>query len=551
MKRLLISLLSLTAMIGINAKAHVSPADSTLVIAVNTNEGLGYFTDADGNLLFDKKFDEVMPFYSELALVIQDGKCGYINISGELVVPFVYDFGSPYFIDGYTQVGIDGKTGCINSQGELVVPCEYDGVGYFSEGLIDVEQDGKFGYVNTSGELITPVVYDSVSDFHNGFGGVECQGKWGLINAEGKLITSLIYDAVDCFYNGLAMVERDGKYGWINESGEEVVPCIYDDILTYVDEHLRMHVAFQDGVATVKLDDKWGFIDMKGEVVVPFIYNDAEIIYKQDYSVNLNYWGSYSGYVCVDRDGERGFLNTRGEEIFPCIYETIWYLSDDFAIISQGEKYGIINREGEMVYPCVCEEISPYCNFAAMAKQDGRNVLIGVRDGSIVSVFVDSFEDYSQFLGFVVVGQNGENGTKYGLYDSQCNEVVPCEYDWVTIEGETYVMGPIPVEKNGKFGFANHDGNLIIPCIYDGFNFFRGEYAFVKIGEKWGMINRSGQLILPCIYDVDEDNFDYYYIRHGVSIVQQGDVFKVVNTKGQEIVPDCNPEYTNWTWVKK
>ena len=175
---------------------------------------------------------------------------------------------------------------------------------------------------------------------------------------------------------------------------------------------------------------------------------------------------------------------------------------------------------------------------------------------SIVSLFFDSIECYSQFSGFVSVCQQGENGPKYGIYDSQCNQVVPCMYDYVVIEEDTYVTGPFPVQKDGKFGYVAHDGKLVIPCIYEHVGFFHGELALVSMEGKFGMIDRSGKLILPCIYDVDEDYFDccpfsYYYIRDGVAIVQQGDIFKVVNAQGEVIIPNCLPSETSWSWILK
>jgi hypothetical protein len=137
------------------ANAQIKEKPKKLIIAVNTLHGIGYFVDSTGTFLFNKQFWGVSSFSEGLAPIIQNGKWGFIN-----------------------------------TKGEMVIPCIYDGAGNFSEGLASVEQNGKCGSINTKGEVVLPCIYDRVRDFSEGLAFVEQNGIWSVINTEGKVIVA-------------------------------------------------------------------------------------------------------------------------------------------------------------------------------------------------------------------------------------------------------------------------------------------------------------------------------------------------------------------------
>jgi len=56
--------------------------------------------------------------------------------------------------------------GFIDKTGKLVIPLVYDWVWDFSEGLAVVVQNGKCGFIDKTGEVVIPFgVYDDVFDF--------------------------------------------------------------------------------------------------------------------------------------------------------------------------------------------------------------------------------------------------------------------------------------------------------------------------------------------------------------------------------------------------
>ena len=57
--------------------------------------------------------------------------------------------------------------------------------------------------------------------------------------------------------------------------------------------------------------------------------------------------------------------------------------------------------------------------------------------------------------------------------------------------------GIFPVGKEGKFGFMNFAGDLVVPLEYDEIMEMRAGTASVKKGEQWGVINSRNELLVP------------------------------------------------------
>lgn len=134
-------------------------SDEPVIISINTGS-VGYFTDADGSLLFGKQFEAVDAFSEGLAAVKSNGKCGYIDTLGQMVIPCIYD-GARVFNEGLAAVISNGKCGYIDKQGQMVIPCTYDGAEAFNKGLAAVKSNDKYGVIDKDGKyIIQPIAPD-------------------------------------------------------------------------------------------------------------------------------------------------------------------------------------------------------------------------------------------------------------------------------------------------------------------------------------------------------------------------------------------------------
>lgn len=53
------------------------------------------------------------------------------------------------------------------------------------------------------------------------------------------------------------------------------------------------------------------------------------------------------------------------------------------------------------------------------------------------------------------------------------------------------------VQVNGKFGFIDTSGKIVIPCIYDSVWHFENDAAIVMKDGKYGLINKDGKVLVP------------------------------------------------------
>lgn len=113
-------------------------------------------TDPNGNLVVPMIYADIEIGWinNDLVCVMYDkDKAGFINVrTGETVIPCEYEPAIDYaFYDGLWAVKKYGKCGFIDLNNNLIIPYKYDNVGSFHEGFAIVEKYGKLGYVDRYG----------------------------------------------------------------------------------------------------------------------------------------------------------------------------------------------------------------------------------------------------------------------------------------------------------------------------------------------------------------------------------------------------------------
>jgi len=122
-------------------------------------------------------------------------------------------------------VEIDGKYGFINLSGRLVIAADFDNAWGFSEGLAPAWRGGQAGYIDGSGSFVVPPPFQYASGFSEGLAGVELGDKWGYVNRRGTFVVQPRYREAQPFSEGLAAVQADnGLWGFVDKEGVEVIP---------------------------------------------------------------------------------------------------------------------------------------------------------------------------------------------------------------------------------------------------------------------------------------------------------------------------------------
>lgn len=373
MKNILRFCLAFALSVGFVSNSHAQETESSkgkIIISVNTPWGIGYFADADGNLLFNKQFEAVEEFVDGLAKVKLGGKWGFINTSGDVVIPCIHD--EVLYLDtDKVKVKYKGKWGAVNTSGEVMIPCVYDEFSYlvsefncetYIHDIAYAMNNEKWGVINATGEVIIPCVYDevkseidcedesdldvsnvlnvkySVEHYSDVLTGIIVQhkGKWGHIDARGKSVVPFIYDYIPIGHDGFSgIVQLNGKWGLVSTSGDTIIPCIYDDVDYY------------NGIAHVMKNGKCGLIDLSGKVIIPCLYDE------------IDWWDLCSDYskVKVKQNDKWGIVNSSGKLVIPCLYDDIRFSDSNEIQVQYNGKWGVINMAGKVIVPFVHDQI--------------------------------------------------------------------------------------------------------------------------------------------------------------------------------------------------
>ncbi|MDR1849604.1 MAG: WG repeat-containing protein [Zoogloeaceae bacterium] len=309
-----------------------------------------------------------------LALIWLNGKHGYFNSQGEMVIPPKFsggdndaDFdninGRNFSDNGLKVVMEGGKWGYINAQGEWVIPPKfYWAVDFSANGLalVTEKKGGKAGYINAEGTWIIPPRFARGGSFAaNGLAWAEkVDGKVGYINAKGEWVIPPRFDGADEFDDNLAAVRKGEKWGYINEQGEWVVSPRFDVIEGF----------FDNGIATVEENWKSGYFNVReGKWVFspPMSESDREAGRRLERKLRFI---KYQKLQWNMENGKSGYVNDKDEWVIPPRFEeAMYFVANGLAWVKENGKKGYINVKGEIVV-----YIDKICGFEVLKNARGE-----------------------------------------------------------------------------------------------------------------------------------------------------------------------------------
>lgn len=261
------------------------------------------FIDITGNIVIEPQFFKVRSFKKGLAQFELGREWCLINKRGEVLdiiggwSPFkikILDYGGysttafmfeeiKSFQEGLAAVRIEGKWGYIDTTGYIVIKPQFKDDTYshilydFSEGFAPVKIKDKWGFINTTGRVVIEPQFEDYDydGFVEGLAAVKVKKKWGFIDKSGNIVIEPVFEDYEAFSEGLAAVQIKDKWGFINKSGEIVINPMFDEFL-YAEEKRFPWYKFSEGLAAVRFNGRWGYINKKGEFVIEPKFDNAE-----------------------------------------------------------------------------------------------------------------------------------------------------------------------------------------------------------------------------------------------------------------------------------
>ena len=348
----------------------------------------------------------------------------------------------------------NGLYGLLDENGNEIVPAEYLHIDKIRDGMIPAYTKEKvFVFLDESGKRIKDVSFYDINPLYTqdllGVADSET-GKWGFVDKNLNYVIEPQFDAIGYFVDGIVGAKQGELWGIINKSGKYILePQFKDDELEGYDQ----------GTLVVSKGGKIRLVDVKKAEFLETEYDElygmtgGKAVVGKDSSIYLNSWENKEVFLMkkpsrILYDMYRG--NVLGKTRFYLNYREDGEKDEHFAVFdsSTGEKIcdKIINSSYEIDENCNVKERYPHKDEDVSTQQTEEN----------------EQKKYGRY-----------EEVRHGLYETSTS-----------------------FKQNGKWGFLDEDGNVVIPAEYDSVSPFYFDAAYARQGDRRFIIDRSGRKIV-------------------------------------------------------
>ena len=283
-------------------------------------------------------------------------------------------------------------------------------------------------------------------------------------------------------YNCLSYAEKNGLTDDKLKKDKLNARYIYSEASLNCDEYIGL----VGNAYTAKIGDLWGAFSSNGSIEIDFEY---EYLSR----------GGYSNARIYTTDKDSRLIDENGIvlAIFPFkIYEAGTYSQGAIAV-KQNDKYVFYDWLGTKMFGDY-DEAGCFINDKAAVKT-GDNWFLVNKSGETVS---DKFYDIKLAPTGAYIS-NGitvakDSSQKYSMYDSDLNKIGNLECEDMDYAADAEL---IAFKNNGKWGYADKDGNVVIEPEYDNAKSFSNGLGAVCKDGKWGFINKQKEQAIDYIFD--------------------------------------------------
>ena len=459
-------------------------------------------TDLDNKIILPLQFNNIYPVGSlRFAVENADGKLGLFSDVGKPITEFYIDSIGKFYRE-HAIVFSNGLQGLINRNGDVVLAPQYQKIeqGSSTRAL----QPSQWKIISPENTELQSLAADDLRPYSNSYYRIIRTGKQGLIDRNLKTVWPLIYDAIEPLNQGRALVKKKSKWGVLDMEVRQVLPFEFDSLLW--DGTLIRALASLNGKPV------WSIINIESGQRSRN-YDAIEAIGKR--------------YFRITKQGYQGLLSTTGVEALHCVYDSILEIRGDQVAVKFKGQFGIVSIHETWLLAPQSNRIGLVNDERYLEKHSG-NTFIRSFTGNIVYFTSNPVDVYSEYLVEHLPNQTLKKVDWNGV------ELKPITIARVRSMDE-FQMKPIDnpfsdglqlFEGQGKFGFRDGRGRLVIPNRYDSAKHFSEKMAAFKLLGKWGYLNTDDKIIVNPTYDFAGDFVD------GHAIVSARKKFGLINTLG-------------------
>lgn len=442
----------------------------------------------------------IVPYEKDTLKFKEGNLYGLINFEGKKILPAEYEeISNIDYKEGFLKVKKDGLYGVVNIAGKIIIKPQYFDInadGYYNDKnkydnagfILKVKSDEgyKYGYADSNGKVLFECNYNEIyritenPDEKTAYLISSYNGRYGLIKDDKQVLDNQ-FDSIEYDSNtNLIVVEKSGKQGVYNLQGETVIPIEYDSI-----------IIGGDYINAIKGESREVY-GVDGNIIQTTFTNHQK--------VSNNY------YIIIDENNNYNIVDASNRLLLQQQYIYIEYFANDLFIVTQGTNSGLINSNGNIVVPIKYSSLQRIGNKDLLLATTVQNNKVDIINGN--GTISEGIENGSLEVQENYIKLFSENNVKY--FDMSGNEK---KYKDIFTNNQIYAES-----KNGKWGFVDKNGNIVVNFIYDMVTEQSGDIAGVKKDGLWGVIDTTGNVIVNPIYKLNWNNVKFlstYYEQNG------------------------------------
>lgn len=289
---------------------------------------------------------------------------------------------------------------------------------------------------------------------------IQSGDRWGLLTADGtEVLLAPEYKEVKplrCFDEVyIRVLDFSNNYGLLDASGEVLLDIKYAFIDTGIYEKTQIEVGRDYGYTIADIQTGEELLPLQTDWVCP--------------SQNRDY------FVCRTEADTYYLINKAGEVLVQTDDTYMKIAGDNALLVAQGDRWGLLDFAGNELIPREWETLHQPAY------------------GEILMAGSDTERAYFDLQGNLIGGRTWED----------------CPYYWYS--GTEYPDLPkeqllFHIKKDGKYGFMDRQGTVVVPPIYDSVN-----GMVVRLADKTGILGSDGSyLVEPVWTSVTPDAVRFY-----------------------------------------
>lgn len=314
------------------------------------------------------------------------------------------------------------------------------------------------------------------------------------------------YKRYDSAIQLLQSAMKKHKHSEAFQTRFDALKYTYKKIYVTYDEILP----FRNDSAVVKEEDKYGLIDISGNPLIRANREWTSVLSSDRECLPISQDGEF---FFANEDGYRMEVPQDNQKV-----EEIGILINDVACAKINGKYGYINRKFDELSSFEWDKASALYGVGAVCKNDKWALI--AEDFQFVTDYL--FEDVKMdAYGICSISKRvfAKDAAGYHMFDEKGQMIGNDTYeDAVPFFGEE----PTAVKKNGKWGFVDADGNMVIEPQYESAEAFHDGLAPVQTLNGWGYINSSNELVIK------DEFFGAHSFYKGVAPVKAGNQWTLI-----------------------